>query len=78
MFPEFDTLSLTERADILWANGLFLESIEYYGNTVCLYSLDEGFVECCYNQFSNEIMSIQTVDEQGMRKYVSRIVIPRI
>lgn len=69
----FNSMTLDEKAELLWSTGKFLESIYYYGNTVSLYAIDNKFIEVYYDQDSNHIGQIIQVDEQGLKKYLSRI-----
>lgn len=64
---------MDEQAEHIWNNGNYLTTIEYYGYDVNLYSVGKDYYEVYYNRFENQIEKINLVDEQGMKKFLSRI-----
>jgi hypothetical protein len=59
--PDFFVLSLNDRAQVLWADGKYLETIVYYGQTVKLYALNSFFVEVYYVPVTQSIEKVEVV-----------------
>ncbi len=75
MDHRFGSLSLNERADLIWDKGIYIESIKYYGNSVSLCALDSEYVEVYYNPFLNEIVKIEMTNDGSLKKFVAGIKI---
>lgn len=71
--PDFVVLSLNDRAQILWDQGKYLETIEYYGYRVNLYALANFFVEVYYSPVTQSIDKIDVAYENDLKKYISMI-----
>ena len=56
---EFNALATDEKALIVW-NGTFIMHREQTGKKYALYSIDNFFVEVCYDPLKNEINSFQS------------------
>jgi hypothetical protein len=68
---EYKSLSLDDRATTLWDEGVLVETIVYYGYIIQLWSVYSFFVEIYYNPIDKEIVKIEVVEEQGMKKYIN-------
>lgn len=71
--PEYVTLSLNDRAEVLWDQGNYLETVVYYGYTLKLYSLSSFFVEVYYSPITQSIEKIEVAYEEDLKKYLGRI-----
>jgi len=70
---EYVRLSLNDRAQILWDQGTYLETVVYYGQTVKLYSLHSFFVEVFYSPVTQSIEKIEVAYKDDLKKYLGRI-----
>ncbi|HXP49232.1 MAG TPA: hypothetical protein VN922_04715 [Bacteroidia bacterium] len=69
---EFIKLNLNERADLIWTNGEFVGSRDYYGYKVSLYVLEGLYVEVWYFVVSNKIEKIEPIeDEHSLELYLN-------
>lgn len=66
----FQKLTLERQVQLIHEDGVFLESIDYYGCKVQIHSLGTKFIEVYYSPVSNEIEKIQEVDSDGLKKYL--------
>jgi hypothetical protein len=69
------SLTLEERGSILWDVGVFLDSIDYYNQRVCIYCLFNFFVEVYYSLEDNKIESLQVVGPDELKKFLGQIKI---
>jgi hypothetical protein len=76
--PDFVTLSIDERATILWDQGTYLETDVYYGRTVKLYALHSFFVEVYYSSVTQSIEKVEVAYEQDLKKYLGKIKIEKL
>ena len=66
-------LTLNERADLLWKDGTFLTTVEYYNRKVNLYLLHGGYYELWYTVTGNEIEKIIPFTNRNLfRKYFQK------
>jgi hypothetical protein len=72
---EFQRLSLSGRADVLWSKGEYLGEVIYYRQQVKLYSLFSFFVEVWYNPDKGMIEKIEIATNSDLNKYLGRIKI---
>jgi hypothetical protein len=72
---EYSSLSFGERGAILFDVGTYLEDVDYYNQTVVLYSLYSFFVELYYSVESNQIEKLQVAGPDEMKKFLGRIEI---
>jgi hypothetical protein len=70
---EYGSLAFDERAAILFDIGTYLEDVDYYNQTVVLYSVYSFFVEVYYSSESNEIVKMDVAGEEALQKYLGRI-----
>ena len=66
---DFDELSTHEKAAIVFKKATFLDSINYYNQTVMLYELDNVLFEVFYNKEENEILEILLADKNRLHLY---------
>lgn len=74
----FEQLSLMDKAQLVWDQGHYITSIEYYQQKINLYSLGAAFIEVIYSPNINEIEAITEATEYEMRKYIGKIELPTI
>lgn len=72
---DFENLTLDAKAEYLWNNASFVSSINYYGQTVSLYSLKNFFVEVFIELDSNSITAIESLnlEEPRLKLYLNNI-----
>lgn len=63
----FSTLPLNDKAQLVWEQGHYITSTEYYQQKINLYSLGGSFVEVIYSPHQNEIEAITEANEQAMK-----------
>ncbi len=73
--PQFNDLTLVDKAWLIYEYGDFLISIEYYDHRVQLYSLNNQFIELFQNIDTRQIDKIEVVTYNALDKYLSRILI---
>lgn len=71
----FDNLTMVDKAWLVYEFGDFLMSIEYYDYRVRLYALNSQFIELFENIGTRQIERIQVASQDGLDKYLSRILI---
>lgn len=64
---EFSKLKLPQRAEHVFLDGDYVETITYYGFNIHLYILDGKYIEVFYNRLSNEIEDIEILDPEERR-----------
>ncbi|MDF2435640.1 MAG: hypothetical protein K0Q95_16 [Bacteroidota bacterium] len=66
----YDQLPVSQKADILWDEGKFIDSIELNNFDVSLYALDDRFIEMYYSLEKNRIEKIRVINDLSrLRKY---------
>ena len=70
---QYSSCDLNTRADLLWADGKILNTIDYYGYKVQLYSLYSFFVQLYYDSRENKIEKIECVTEDDLDKFINQI-----
>ena len=65
----FDELPNYRKAEIIFGQANYLNSIKYYGQTVMLYQLGKHLFEVFYNQEENEINEILLADNNRLHLY---------
>jgi hypothetical protein len=72
---EYGSLSLDERAAILWDIGIFIDTVDHINQTVKLYSLYSFFVEVYYNMSNRQVEKVGVAGPDELAKYLGRITI---
>ncbi|MCC5920703.1 MAG: hypothetical protein LAT68_05820 [Cyclobacteriaceae bacterium] len=74
----FKTLSLLEKINTLYKEGVFVTAIRYYGYKVNLYALGDFYVEAFYNHALDKIEKIEVLDDSSTRMnfYADQIKLP--
>ena len=70
---KFDRLSLHERANIVWRQGHFVDSVIYKNYCLMLYSVNRQFVELYIDLRSHNIVWISLANEYDLSKYLDGI-----
>ena len=70
---KFNRLSLAERADLVWRDGTFADSLLCNNYCLMLYSLNRQFVEVYVDLLSQSIVSINLANEYDLSKYLEDI-----
>ena len=70
---DFDELPTYRKAEIVFGQANYLDSINYYSQTVMLYELDNALFEVFYNQEENEILEILLADKNRLPLYCPQI-----
>lgn len=70
---KFNRLSLTERTELLWEKGTFVDSILYNDYCLMLYSLNRQFVELYVDLKSQSIAWVSLANEFDLMKYLNDI-----
>jgi hypothetical protein len=66
----YDKLPVSQKADILWDEGKFIDSIELNDFDVSLYALDNRYFEMYYSLENNRIEKIRVIhDPSRLKKY---------
>jgi hypothetical protein len=69
----FSSLPPQKRCDLLWDEGQFLVSVNYYRFKASLYAIRSFFVEVLCYQDSTEVERIEVVNEERFAKYLNQI-----
>jgi hypothetical protein len=69
----FASLPPRKRCDLLWEEGQFLSSVNWYRFKASLYALNTFFVEVLCYQDSIEIEKVEVAREENLVKYLNRI-----
>ena len=75
---KFNRLSLTDRADLVWRTGKFVDSVMYNDYCVMLYSINRQFVELSMDMKSQSIVWISLANEYDLVKYLGNVHIEDI
>jgi hypothetical protein len=70
---KFNRLSLAERADLVWRDGKFADSVLCANYCLMLYSLNCQFVEVYVDLHNQSIVSINLANEYDLSKYLEDI-----
>lgn len=70
---QFENLSLEDKAKLVWEEGTYVETLEYYNAKINLHSIGSVFIEVYYNVSTNEIEKISIADDVEMKKYLNNI-----
>ena len=70
---KFNRLSLTDRANIVWQKGEFVDSVVYNNYCLMLYSVSRQFVEMYIELRSHNIVWVSLANEYDLNKYLDRI-----
>jgi len=79
-WPQFMTLTLSEKIKTLYEEGSFVVAIRYYGYKINLYLLGDTYIEVFYNHKLDAIEKIEIL-EQGhtrMKFYYDQIKLPEL
>lgn len=69
----FNRLSLAERANVVWDQGAFVDSILFNNYLLMLYSINRQFVELSYDVKAGNIVWITLANEYDLAKYLDNI-----
>lgn len=69
----FSRLSLSHRADVLWQQGVFVDSVLLSHYLLMLYSVNGQFVEMSYDVSEGNIVWISVANEHDLDKYLEGI-----
>ncbi|HEX8517039.1 MAG TPA: hypothetical protein VF868_12645 [Bacteroidia bacterium] len=70
MNANYNLLPINEKAEILWAEGKFIEAVELNNFDVSLYSLEDQFFEIYYSVDNSRIEKISPLkDPQALKRY---------
>ena len=72
---KFNRLSLTDRADLVWRHGQFVDSVMRRNYCMMLYTLKDQFVELYLDLRSKDIVWISLANEFDLEKYLSDVQI---
>jgi hypothetical protein len=67
---KFNRLPLSERADLVWETGTFVDSVMYQDYCVMLYSVNHQFVELMMDLKTTSIVWISVANEYDLAKYL--------
>jgi len=71
----FTNLPLDEKTNYLWDHGVCLnQRLVDNSHIVCIFSLDDFFVEAIYSKNNNRVNSIAPVDLRNWEAYVDLII----
>lgn len=72
---KFNRLSLCERANLVWRNGKFVDSVICNNYCLMLYSVNRQFIELYIDLQENNIVWISLANEFDLAKYLAGIEI---
>ena|SRR5687768_12436766 len=67
---KFSRLSLTDRANLVWSKGKFVDSVLFNNYCVMLYSIKSQFVELTVDLQTHTIVWITLANEYDLNKYL--------
>lgn len=70
---KFNRLTITERADVVWEKGQFVDSALYKNYCLMLYSVNRQFVELYLDLHTQSIVWISLANEHDLDKYLTDI-----
>lgn len=70
---KFKRLSITDRANLVWSKGEFVDSVLYNNYCVMLYSVKSHFVELAMDLRSHTIVWISLANQYDLNKYLKNI-----
>ena len=70
---KFERLTLTERAELVWTHGAFVDSIMFNNYCLMLYSVKDQFVELYLDLHSKNIVLISLASEIDLEKFLTDI-----
>lgn len=70
---KFNRLSITERAQVVWEKGQFVDSVLCKHYCLMLYSVNRQFVELYLDLHSQSIVWISLANERDLDKYLNQI-----
>ena len=72
---KFDRLSLSERSDLVWKYGEFVDSVMCNNYCLMLYTIKDQFVELYLDLHSKNIIWISLANEWDLEKYLTNVQI---
>jgi len=72
---KFNRLTLTQRADIVWQKGQFVDSVICKHYCLMLYSVQHQFIELYIDLRSQNIIWISLANEYDLEKFLTQIQI---
>lgn len=70
---KFNSLTLAEKADIVFQKDSFIDTREYYNQSINLYLVHGFYVEVWYNSTENKIVAISLPETKELSLYNSPI-----
>jgi hypothetical protein len=69
----FDTLGEEDKINYA-CSGKYVETVQYYGHHVLLYSMDDGsFCEVFFHREENKIIRVAICDDYDLKKFLPQI-----
>jgi hypothetical protein len=79
VIKDFLELEISSRADLVWDEGEFLGSRDYYGYTVALYVLEGLYVEVWVFNATNKIEKVEPIqNDKDLQHYLKDIDIEKL
>lgn len=72
---QYNSLTFHEKANLICKKGVYVETINYDGLWVDLYSISSLFVEVYFNETTCQIESLKVVSSHDLNKYLKEITI---
>lgn len=74
----FNTLSLSDKIQLLYREGVFVMAIRYYKHKVNLYLLSNFYVEVFYNHKLDKIEMVEILNDKHtrMKFYADQVHLP--
>lgn len=73
---KFNRLSLPDRANLIWEEGIFIHSVTFENYCLMLYSISDQFIELSYDIRANTILWISVANQYDLSKYLADIELP--
>ena len=70
---EFETLSIDEKARMVFEKGMFVSKSEYHQLDISLYRLGSEFVELWYNPVVDRITRIEELKNKAINPYLKHL-----
>jgi hypothetical protein len=77
-YSTFNDLPIEFLASMVYQNGKFIKAVTWSGQTVCLYSLHNKFIEVWYDSNDNEINHITLSIGDSLDKFLIDIQLPKL
>lgn len=70
---KFNMMSLSERSDVVWQQGQFVDSVICSDYCLMLYSVKRQFIELCLDLRTQSIVWISLANDLDISKYIDHI-----